>query len=74
MGYSVTGNKNIGVVLKLHYERILYPLDIFEREEQKKAAAMKEEIVSWKTLYFGCPCALDSLYTGCPWNVYVSCP
>ena len=36
MGYSA-GNKNIGNILKVHYERILYPLDIFEREEQRKA-------------------------------------
>ena len=43
MGYSA-GNKNIGNILKVHYERILYPLDIFEREEQRKAEAMKEEI------------------------------
>ena len=43
MGYSA-GNKNIGNILKVHYERILYPLDIFEREEQRKAEALKEEI------------------------------
>ena len=29
--------------LKAHYERILYPLDIFEREEQKKMQLVKEE-------------------------------
>ena len=28
---------------KAHYERILYPLDIFEREEQKKMQLVKEE-------------------------------
>ena len=43
MGYSAS-NKNIGNILKVHYERILYPLDIFEREEQRKAEALKEEI------------------------------
>ena len=29
--------------MKAHYERILYPLDIFEREEQKKLQQVKEE-------------------------------
>ena len=29
--------------MKAHYERILYPLDIFEREEQKKMQLVKEE-------------------------------
>ncbi len=38
IGYS-TSNKNIPSLLKAHYERILYPLDVFEREEKKKAAA-----------------------------------
>ena len=45
IGYS-TSNKNIGNLLKVHYERILYPLEVFEREEKKKADALKEEIVS----------------------------
>ena len=46
IGYSAT-NKNIGAILKAHYERILYPLEVFEREEKKKAQqALKEEIVS----------------------------
>ncbi len=47
IGYS-TSNKNIPSLLRAHYERILYPLDVFEREEQKKAAARevkKEENV-----------------------------
>ena len=45
MGYNV-GSKtagHIGALLKAHYERILYPLDIFEREEQKKLQQVKEE-------------------------------
>ena len=48
MGYSQQ-NKNLGNVLKAHYERILYPLDVFEREEQKKAEALKLEMVSLGT-------------------------
>ena len=45
MGYS-SQNKNLSSLLRAHYERILYPLDVFEREEQKKAAAaLKEEMV-----------------------------
>ncbi len=45
MGYS-SQNKNLASLLRAHYERILYPLDVFEREEQKKAAAaLKEEMV-----------------------------
>lgn len=44
MGYC-QANKNIANLLKAHYERILYPLDIFEREEEKKNQAMKEEMV-----------------------------
>ena len=43
MGYSVH-NKNIGPLLKAHYERIIYPLDVFEREEQRKTQAIKEEV------------------------------
>ena len=43
MGYS-PANKNVPALLKAHYERILFPLDLFEREEQKKAAAIKEEM------------------------------
>ena len=45
IGYSAT-NKNIGAILKAHYERILYPLEVFEIEEKKKAQAQKEKIVS----------------------------
>ena len=44
MGYS-NQNKNLASLLRAHYERILYPLDVFEREEQKKALALKEEMV-----------------------------
>ena len=33
MGYNVKANKNLGALLKAHYERILYPLEIFERYE-----------------------------------------
>ena len=43
MGYS-SQNKNIGPLLKAHYERIIYPLDIFEREEQRKNEAIKKEV------------------------------
>ena len=43
MGYSIH-NKNIGPLLKAHYERIIYPLDIFEREEQRKNEAIKKEV------------------------------
>lgn len=43
MGYCQQ-NKNIGNLLRAHYERILYPLDVFEREEQKKNQALKEEV------------------------------
>ncbi len=39
-----TSNKNIPSLLKAHYERILYPLDVFEREEKKKEAALKDEV------------------------------
>ena len=41
MGYS---NKKIGPLLKAHYERIIYPLDIFEREEQRRNEAIKTEV------------------------------
>jgi hypothetical protein len=44
MGYSQQ-NKNLGNLLKAHYERILYPLEVFEREELKKAEALKQEEV-----------------------------
>jgi hypothetical protein len=37
MGFAVTTNKNVGAVLKAHYERIIFPLEVFEREERKKA-------------------------------------
>ena len=47
MGYLMT-NKNIGNLLKAHYERILYPLEVFEREEQRKLEAMKEEVNNLK--------------------------
>jgi histone demethylase JARID1 len=50
MGYNAQ-NKNIANLLKAHYERILYPLDVFEREEQKKNQAIKEEIVSSKSVF-----------------------
>ena len=42
MGYSINYNKHIGALLKAHYERIIYPLDIFEREEQKKTQVKEE--------------------------------
>ena len=47
MGYSAQ-NKNIGPLLKAHYERIIYPLDIFEREEQRKNEAIKKEVRRFK--------------------------
>ena len=43
MGYSIH-NKNIGPLLKAHYERIIYPLDVFEREEQRRNEAIKKEV------------------------------
>ena len=49
MGYSAQ-NKNIGPLLKAHYERIIYPLDIFEREEQRKNEAIKKEVKRFKLL------------------------
>ena len=49
MGYSAQ-NKNIGPLLKAHYERIIYPLDIFEREEQRKNEAIKKEVRRFKLL------------------------
>lgn len=45
MGFNLN-NKNIGNLLRVHYERILYPLEVFEREEKRKAAAISDEIVS----------------------------
>ena len=45
MGFNPM-NKNIANLLKAHYERILYPLDVFEEQEEKKNQAIKEEIVS----------------------------
>ena len=50
MGYSAQ-NKNIGPLLKAHYERIIYPLDIFEREEQRKNEAIKKEVRRLKLLW-----------------------
>lgn len=45
MGYMVSGNKSsVGGVLKAHYERILFPLEVFEREEEKKKADLKLRI------------------------------
>lgn len=41
MGYP-TSNKNIANLLRAHYERIIYPLDVFEQEEQKKAQTVHE--------------------------------
>ena len=41
MGYSPLNAVKIGALLKSHYERILYPLDIFEKEEAAKA---KDEV------------------------------
>lgn len=46
MGFNPQ-NKNISNLLKAHYERILYPLEVFEQQEEKKAQAIKEEIVSY---------------------------
>ena len=45
MGYNPL-NKNVANLLRAHYERILYPLDVFEEQEEKKNQAIKEEIVS----------------------------
>lgn len=43
MGYS-SQNKNIANLLKAHYERILYPLEVFEQQEEQKKKEIKEEI------------------------------
>jgi len=42
MGYNPLNAQKIGTLLKSHYERILYPLDIFEKEEAAKAKEEKE--------------------------------
>ncbi len=39
IGYNLSANRNLPSLLKAHYERILYPLEVFEREERRKAAA-----------------------------------
>jgi len=39
MGYSPLSSAKIGAVLKSHYERIIYPLDVFEKEEKNKMGA-----------------------------------
>ena len=36
MGFNPSNSTKIGNLLKAHYERILYPLDIFEKEEGMK--------------------------------------
>jgi len=41
LGFNPLNATKIGNLLKTHYERILYPLDVFEKEEGKK---IKEEI------------------------------
>ena len=44
IGYS-TVHKHIPNLLRAHYERILYPYDVFQREEEKKAQqAVKDEV------------------------------
>ncbi len=40
IGYNPLNSVKIGALLKSHYERILYPLDVFEKEEANK---VKEE-------------------------------
>lgn len=42
MGFNQQ-NKNIANLLKAHYERILYPFEVFE-EQEKKNQAVKDEI------------------------------
>jgi len=36
IGYNPLQAARIGALLKTHYERILFPLDVFEKEERKK--------------------------------------
>ena len=36
IGYNPLNSVKIGALLKSHYERILYPLDVFEKEEASK--------------------------------------
>jgi len=43
MGYNPTNCVKIGALLKSHYERILYPLDVFEKEEAAKAKEEQEQ-------------------------------
>ena len=40
MGFNSSNSTKIGNLLKAHYERILYPLDIFEKEEGAKKSKM----------------------------------
>ena len=42
MGYNPANCGKIGALLKAHYERILYPLDVFEKEEAAKAKEEQE--------------------------------
>jgi hypothetical protein len=42
IGYNPLNSVKIGALLKSHYERILYPLDVFEKEEASKMREEKE--------------------------------
>ncbi len=42
IGYNPLNSAKIGALLKSHYERILYPLDVFEKEEASKVREDKE--------------------------------
>ena len=48
MGYNPNNCGKIGSLLKAHYERILYPLDIFERDDAENKYYVKKEIKTEK--------------------------
>jgi hypothetical protein len=51
IGYNPLNSAKIGALLKSHYERILYPLDVFEKEEASKVREDKE-MKAKVTLFF----------------------
>ena len=56
IGYNPLNSAKIGALLKAHYERILYPLDVFEKEEASKVKEDKEikaKVASFFYRYLG---------------------
>ena len=45
MGYNTNAHKHIPNLLRAHYERILYPYDVFQREEERKQQVKSEEAI-----------------------------